>query len=197
MDMSEEHSVLYNDSKVCDFIDESYFLFDEIEDFQRSFTEWYYLAEYCFDVFPLNGDEPDEAMKKYISECYEKYEHWPPLVKNEEKMFYQNEFFGQKRNEKSLEEFLTNFFNVKSDISFLEYLNKDKILEKNFYEKINTLSIELKKRFGASKIEFFDFPKSCKGFYNDVLNKVYFIILSASYIVFKDYVVLLMHGTSE
>lgn len=203
MDISEEHSVIYEDmyNNTDDYnvIEKAYTLLDDIEKFQRGIIEWRY-SEYCVDVFPIHGDKPEKVMKKIISEYYDKYEHWPPLSKKDEKVFFENEFFSEKENPESLEDFLIGMFNskgIETELFFMEYLNQHEELKKIFMDKIRYSSEKLKNMLGGNNIEFFHFPKECKGFYNEVLNRVYFIVFYAKFVVFDNYVLLIMYGTSE
>lgn len=205
MDMSEEHYIiyeeLYKNTDDYNVIEKSYEILDNIEDFQRRIIkDRYFGLEYTFDVFPLHGEKPEKVMKKIISEYYDKYGYWPPLSKKYEMVFFNNEFFGEKEHAESLEDYFISCFNskgVEENQTFMEYLEHHDDLKKNYMDIIKSDSEKLRNMLGGKNIEFFHIPKECKGFYNYLLEKVYFMIFDASFVVFDNYVLLIMYGTSE
>lgn len=189
-DMDEEHRELFDEEQIR-------FIKNITRQFENIINILYQLQEYrytCFavDVFMLKGRTPEEAMKDTIYQYYQlfyKKEH-----KVRDRNFLDNDICGNQVKADSLEECLKYVLKVDNE----KIQKMPAKLRRDFVDTLNKSVYNLNIIFHGNIPKLYVIPKECKCFNSRIVSTVYLgLIFGGSYIVYDDYCILVIYGTTE
>lgn len=189
-DMDEEHRALFDEEQV-NFIDKVTYQFERIINILYELPSFQYTC-FAVDVFMLKDKKPEDVMKDIIFNYYKLFCEKESL--SVEREFLDNKLFGnhmQTDSLKSVIKYALGIDETKINEMPIELKSKFRITLK---ESINNLNNIFYKQFPR----LYTIPKECKAFYSKILQDVYLgIIFSGTYLVYDEYCILIIQGTSE
>lgn len=189
-DMDEEHRELLNEEEIL-FIKKITSQFENLINILYQLQEFYYTC-YAVDVFVLNGRTPEQAMKDTIYQYYDLFFKKERIIRD--KKFLDNDIWGNQVKVDSLEECLKYVLQVDDQKLHSMPLR----LRREFADILNQSVNNLNIIFHGRLPNLYAISKECKCFNSRIVSTVYLgLIFEASYIVYNDYCILVMSGTTE
>lgn len=189
-DMEEEHKELYSEEQIR-------FIEMVTSQFEHLINILYQLRNFkqiCFavDVFMIKNEKAEQKMKEIIYKYYKLFCAKENIEDGRE--FLNSPLFGEQIEIDSLE----------SGIKYMLGIDDNKIhdmpveLEREFIDALKESARNLNTIFHGEIPVLYTIPKECECFQSRVMSDVYLgIIFSGHYLVYDDYCILIISGSTE